>query len=55
MWKYFTRQIYSCSFHIVTHDLYSQCLTEILSKMRCFIYEYATGSMYVSAGGLHNL
>jgi hypothetical protein len=34
LWKYFTRQIYSCSFHIsklnnlkVIHDLYSQCLT----------------------------
>ena len=36
---YFSRQIYSCGFHIfkfnnfkVIHDLYSQCLTQALSK-----------------------
>jgi hypothetical protein len=41
--KYFTRQIYSCSFHIsklnnliVIHDLYSQYLTQILSKTSSF-------------------
>jgi hypothetical protein len=40
---FFTRQIYSCSFHIsklndlkVIHDLYSQCLTQTLSKMTSF-------------------
>jgi hypothetical protein len=39
LWKYFARQIYSYSFLIsklndlkVIHDLYSQCLTQILSK-----------------------
>jgi hypothetical protein len=41
--KYFARQIYSCSFHIsklndlkVIHDLYSQCLTQIMSKTTSF-------------------
>jgi hypothetical protein len=41
--KVFLRQIYSCSFHIsklnnleVIHDLYSQCLTQILSKTSSF-------------------
>jgi hypothetical protein len=41
--KVYTRQIYSCSFRIskfnnlkVIHDLYSQCLTQILSKMFSF-------------------
>jgi hypothetical protein len=38
------RQLYSCTFHIfnlnnvkVIYDLYSQCLTEILSKTTLFI------------------
>jgi hypothetical protein len=42
--KVFTIQIYSCSFHIfklndlkVIHDLYSQCLTQTLSKTTSFI------------------
>jgi hypothetical protein len=41
--KVFLRQIYSCSFHIsklndskVIHDLYSQCLTQIMSKTTSF-------------------
>jgi hypothetical protein len=41
--KYFARQIYSCSFHIsklndlkVIHDLYSQYLTQIMSKTTSF-------------------
>jgi hypothetical protein len=41
--KNFSRQIYSYSFHIsklnnlkVLHDLYSQCLTQGLSKMTSF-------------------
>jgi hypothetical protein len=40
LWKYFSRQIYSYNFYIcklinlkVIDDLYSQCLTQILSKM----------------------
>jgi hypothetical protein len=44
LWNYFTRQIYSCSFHIfklnnlkVIHDLYSRCLIEILSKTTWFM------------------
>jgi hypothetical protein len=43
LWKYFARQIYLCSFHIsklndlkVIHDLYSQCLTQIMSKTTSF-------------------
>ena len=42
--KVFLRQIYSYSFHIfklnnlkVIHDLYSQCLTQTLSKTTYFI------------------
>jgi hypothetical protein len=42
--KVFLRQIYSCGFHIfklnnlkVIHDLYSQHLTQTLSKMTFFI------------------
>jgi hypothetical protein len=41
--KVFTRQIYSCNFHIfklnglkVICDLYSQCLTQTLFKMTPF-------------------
>jgi hypothetical protein len=40
LWKYFLRQIYSYGFHIsklnnlkVIHDLYTQCLTQAMSKM----------------------
>ena len=43
LWKYFSRQIYSRGFHIfklnnlkVIHDLYSQCLTQTLSKRLYF-------------------
>jgi hypothetical protein len=43
LWKYFARRTYSCSFHIsklndlkVIHDLYSQCLTQIMSKATSF-------------------
>jgi hypothetical protein len=43
LWKYFSRQIYSYGFHIfklntlkVIHDLYSQCLTQTLSKTTSF-------------------
>jgi hypothetical protein len=49
--KYFARQIYSCSFHIsklndlkVIHNLYSQCLTQIMSND--FIYQTG-GSMVI--------
>jgi hypothetical protein len=47
LWKYFARQIYSCSFHIsklndlrVIHDLYSQCFTQIMSKTTSFTKWY---------------
>jgi len=43
LWKYFLRQIYSYDFCIlklnnlkVIHDLYSQCLTQTLSKTTSF-------------------
>ena len=59
LWKCFLRQIYSFIFHIfklnnlkIIHDLYSQCLTQTLSKTSIIL---GTEGVYISCMGAEKI